>query len=373
MSWYNILVYGLLLGGAYAVVAFGLSLIYGVMRVVNLAHGTVLMLAAYCAYTLQGQWRIDPLLALAVVLPSGYYFGWALYKTTLLRIRHETPMAAMLLLFGVSLCIRNFAYLVWTGDDRSLSLTYALDTLWIGTPVPWIKVVVFAVSVAATALMYFVLRFTHFGRALRAVTQDPVAAELSGLDVGEVRAQAFGAGTASVTVSYYSALFLAVLAVACAHGIRKSPAGLGLACVREEIDAAESIGIRSGRLQMQALALSAALVGIAGGVYARYLEYVSPGDVFAFNRSTAFILMAIIGGVNSLWGPVLGALIFLVLERFLEISFPELHLGIYGLMLVVIMIFEPRGLMAVIGRVKRNLELRRGGENGGLGAAALHR
>lgn len=158
---------------------------------------------------------------------------------------------------------------------------------------------------------------------------------------------------------YYVALTLACGALAISALIRRSRLGLGLSCVREDVDAAESIGIRSGWLQLQALMTGAALAGMAGGVYARYLYYVEPGDVFAFNRSIGLILMAIIGGVNTLWGPALGAVLFLALEQFLQVSFPNLHLGIYGLLLVLAMVFEPRGLMALGARVVAAVQARR--------------
>jgi branched-chain amino acid transport system permease protein len=99
--------------------------------------------------------------------------------------------------------------------------------------------------------------------------------------------------------------------------------------------------------------ISAAIVGVAGSIYASYLFYVEPGDVFAFNRSIALILMAIIGGVNSLWGPPIGAVLFLALEQVLAAWFPAVHLGIYGFLLIVMMLFEPRGLWMLISARRR--------------------
>ncbi len=159
--------------------------------------------------------------------------------------------------------------------------------------------------------------------------------------------------------TYFLALAVAVLALAASWAVRRSRLGLGLACIREDVDAAEAIGIRSGWLQLQVLALSAALVGAAGAVYARYLYYVEPGDVFAFNRSIGFILMAIIGGIGSLWGPVVGALLFLGLEQALLVSVPTLHLGIDGALLVGVILVEPQGLLA-LGRRARTLRARPG-------------
>lgn len=193
---YNVFLYGIFLGGVYAVVAFGLGLIYGVMRVINLAHGTVLMLAAYAAFTLQVHAGLDPLLSLPLVLPASYLAGAALYSGILRRVANGPPMAAMLLLFGLALLGRNLAYIIWTGDDQSVTLTYGLSTVWLGTPVPVTKLVVFGLSLVVTLGLSLGLRRTHLGRSVRAVAEDPLAAELTGLSVERINRRAFGLGTA---------------------------------------------------------------------------------------------------------------------------------------------------------------------------------
>lgn len=192
----NVLLFGVLLGGVYAIMAYGLGLIYGVMRIVNLAHGAVLMLAAYAAYSLNAAWALDPLFSLPLVLPLAYAAGMALHVGLVRHAQAGPPMASLLLLFGVGLCARNAAYLVWTGDDRAVTLSYGLATLDAGVPVPLTKLLVFTIALAATGAMWALFRFTHFGRAIRAVSQDAFAAELSGLDVGRINARAFGLGTA---------------------------------------------------------------------------------------------------------------------------------------------------------------------------------
>ena len=193
---YNVVLFGLLLGGVYAVMAYGLGLIYGVMRIVNLAHGVVLMLAAYGAYSLNATWHLDPAVALTIILPLAYLAGLVMYRLLVQRVMAGPPMAALLLLFGVSLCARNAAYLLWTGDDRSLTVPYSLSTVSLGVPVPLTKLVIFGASLVATAGMYMLFRHSHFGRAVRAITEDPGVAELAGLDVGRISARAFATGTA---------------------------------------------------------------------------------------------------------------------------------------------------------------------------------
>jgi branched-chain amino acid transport system permease protein len=192
----EILVYGLLLGGVYAVMAYGLGLIYGVMRIVNLAHGAVLMLAAYLTYALNSAWGLDPLLAIPIVVPIGYVAGLALYAGLVRHVVHAPPIAGLLLLFGVSLCARNAAYLLWTGDDRAVHTAYALNTIQAGVALPVAKLLVFAIALAASGALWAAFRYSHVGRSLRAVVQNPQAAELSGVSVARVSARAFGAGTA---------------------------------------------------------------------------------------------------------------------------------------------------------------------------------
>jgi branched-chain amino acid transport system permease protein len=200
----QVVIYGIILGGVYAVMAYGLGLVYGVMRIVNLAHGAVLMLAAYGAFVLHTRWRIDPLLSVFVIVPLAYCAGALLFRHVVspvasggtLDSAQPDPMPPMLLLFGVGLCARNLAYLVWTGDDRTIALSYGLSTIDLGVPVPTTRVVVLAIALATTAALFLVFRYTHFGRSVRAVARDPVAAELVGISVARVSARAFGAGTA---------------------------------------------------------------------------------------------------------------------------------------------------------------------------------
>ena len=191
---------------------------------------------------------------------------------------------------------------------------------------------------------FFAIATIGVGEATRlaALLWEPVTGGATGLTLP--------IGRSLPLVPYYLALALAMASIAVAMLVRQSRLGLGLACIREDIDAAESIGIRSGWVQVQVLMISAAIVGVAGSIYASYLFYVEPGDVFAFNRSIALILMAIIGGVNSLWGPPIGAVLFLALEQVLAAWFPAVHLGIYGLLLIVMMLFEPRGLTCLLSK-----------------------
>ena len=160
------------------------------------------------------------------------------------------------------------------------------------------------------------------------------------------------------TEHYYTGLALATLAVAISIRVRHSRFGLGLRAIRDDQEAAADSGVNPYASKLAAHAIAAALTGAAGGVYARYAAFISPDGVFAFQRSVAILLMPIIGGVNTIWGPVLGGGVYGVVEEELAARFPEFHLLLYGLLVILIILFEPGGLMGLLGRA-RTLVLRK--------------
>lgn len=149
---------------------------------------------------------------------------------------------------------------------------------------------------------------------------------------------------------FYSALALAVVAVAASILIRRSTLGLALMAIREDEDAASDLGVNPYRAKLLAHAIAATLTGMAGGVYARYAAFIHPQGVFAFNISVAILLMPIIGGVGTIWGPVIGAVIYGLVHEEVVASFPQLHLLLYGSLLILIVFFEPRGIMGLLDR-----------------------
>jgi branched-chain amino acid transport system permease protein len=154
-------------------------------------------------------------------------------------------------------------------------------------------------------------------------------------------------------VNYFSMVGLAILTVALAAWVRRSAFGRALGAIRQDIDAAEALGINSTRFKLAAHALSAAVVALAGSLYAVNFQYIAPGSVFDFRLSLTIVLMPIIGGVGTVAGPVLGALIFSTLQIKL-LSIPALrdsYLFIYGGLLILVMLYEPKGLVGVARRV----------------------
>src|SRR6266545_314257 len=165
----------ILLAGLYATMAYGLGLIYGVLRVVNLAHGGVIMAGAYIGWLLFDRWQIDPYLSIPVVLAVSFVIGAAMYR---LLVRHLPRGAAggpasLLLLFGVWLVLRNVAYLLFTGDDRTIRTSYSTRALpFLGTWVSVNRLAVLAIAVVTPAALHLLLRRTYLGRAIRAVAQN---------------------------------------------------------------------------------------------------------------------------------------------------------------------------------------------------------
>jgi branched-chain amino acid transport system permease protein len=152
---------------------------------------------------------------------------------------------------------------------------------------------------------------------------------------------------------YWWALALAALVAAASVLIRRSSLGLTLLAIKADADAAADVGISATYYQDLIFVLSGAVVGLSGGLYASYFSFIEPGDMFGFDRSITFVLMAVIGGVGTTLGPVLGAVVFVLVRTYLLASYPELYLGLYGLLLIFIILFEPLGLTGLYLRMLR--------------------
>ncbi len=188
---------GVLVGTVYAYMAYGLGLIYGVLRVVNLAHGAFLTLGVYVTWWLHSSFGVDPLVSLAATVPLGFFLGAAVERTLVFRLRNSPPVTTLLLLFGVWLIVRNALYLVFGGADRSLLTGYSLESVALGpvqVSVP--RLIVAGFSLAGFVALGLMLKRTWSGLALRAAAQDGEAAALSGVPVNRVWATAFGIGSA---------------------------------------------------------------------------------------------------------------------------------------------------------------------------------
>jgi branched-chain amino acid transport system permease protein len=156
---------------------------------------------------------------------------------------------------------------------------------------------------------------------------------------------------------YYTALFALALAVIVSVVIAKSRFGLALRAIKLDQDAAADLGVNPYMSKLWVHAIAAALTAIAGGIHARYAVFIDPGGgpggVFAFQTAISILLMPVIGGIGTIWGPVLGGAIFGIVEDQLVVKFPNLHLLMYGVLLILIILLEPDGLAGILRRLFR--------------------
>jgi len=188
---------GLTTGAVYALIALGLTLIYGVLHIINFAHGAALMLALYAVYLLKTQLGVDPYLALPIVVAGMFGFGYALQRGIVNRAGHGRDENILLVTLGLAIVMENAALLVFKSDTRTIETAYTLTTVPIGPAMIALpKLVAFAGALAASALLLWVVERTELGRAIRAVAKEKQGARLMGIDVEHVYALCFGIGFA---------------------------------------------------------------------------------------------------------------------------------------------------------------------------------
>jgi branched-chain amino acid transport system permease protein len=188
---------GLTTGAVYALVALGLTLIYGVLHIINFAHGASLMVALYAVWLLNTRFGIDPYLALPLVVPAMFVLGYGLQRLVVNRASHGKDENILLVTLGISIVLENVALLVFKSDTRSIETGYSLATVAIGpASIALPKLYAFAGAVAVSVLLLLVVTKTDLGRAIRAVAKEKQGARLMGIDVDHVYAVAFGIGLA---------------------------------------------------------------------------------------------------------------------------------------------------------------------------------
>jgi branched-chain amino acid transport system permease protein len=190
---------GLTTGAVYALVALGLTLIYGVLHIINFAHGSLLMLALYGVYFLFTLAGIDPYLALPIVVPAMFVLGYALQRCAISTASHGREDNILLVTLGLSIIIDNLALFFWSADTRTINTSYGFDTVDLGVAdiaVP--KLVSFAGALVITGLLWLLMQRTDLGKAIRAVAKERQGARLVGIDVDHVYAMSFGIGIACV-------------------------------------------------------------------------------------------------------------------------------------------------------------------------------
>ena len=206
MEWLNQILQGVLLGGYYALIACGLSFMFGVLRVINLAHGSLAVVAAYLVWQLAEQWDISPFLGLLIVVPLMALFGWLLQLTILERSLRSGQLVPLLSTFGLAVVIDNLLFETFSADTRSLApnigdLAFESWNLSNDVAAGRLALLTFAVAVALLVGLQVLLSYTSVGRAIRATTEDAEAAELVGINSRRVYAAAAAIALATVAIA----------------------------------------------------------------------------------------------------------------------------------------------------------------------------
>jgi branched-chain amino acid transport system permease protein len=282
MTWVNIIIQGVLIGGLYALFAAGLSLIFGVMRLVNIAHGDLIVAAAYLAWTIVYATGMHPLVSLALVIPIAMVAGYALQYTILNRTLGKDALAPLLVTFGLSVIIQNALLEGFTADTRKLNagtLETASFPLAPGVDIGYLPLLQFVVAIAVIAGLQYLFYNTGLGRAFRATSDDAETAQLMGLDKRKVFAWAM-------------ALCLGVVAIA----------------------------------------------GVFLGIRANFDPAVGPGRlIFGFEA-------VIIGGLGNLWGTLVGGIILGVAQGIGAQINPGWQVLAGHLVFLLVLAIRPKGL-----------------------------
>ena len=272
---------GLLIGGIYTLVASGLTLIYGVLHIINFAHGSLLMLAMFGVYFLLTKLGVDPYLSLVVMVPAMFALGYVMYRGLIGKLAQGKDENILLITLGLSILIENLALMFFKGDTRTISVSYSDRMVELGPLLPsFPKIVSFLAAMVLCALLGLFIQRTDTGRAIRAVAKERMGARLVGIDVDRVFAISYGIGLATLGAA---------------------------ACLLMPI------------------------------------FYVSPttGHVFVIVAFTVVVL----GGMGSFFGAVVGGLIVGLTESFGGLFLGESlgQIGI-SLIFILILLFRPQGL-----------------------------
>jgi len=193
------IVNGILMGGVYGLIAVGLTLIFGVMNIINFAHGAFMMLGMYATYWLYVLLGIDPYLSLLLTIPLLFIVGLLIERFLIAQVLDAPGHNQLLLTLGISMFIENFAICLWSPNYRTLEVPYLQNVVNIGTVMISIpKVIAFLSAIIFTALLYYFLKKTDMGKAIRAASEEKEGALTVGINLKKIYYLAFGIGAACV-------------------------------------------------------------------------------------------------------------------------------------------------------------------------------
>jgi branched-chain amino acid transport system permease protein len=282
---FDILVTGLILGGIYALIAVGLTLQYGVGRVLNVAHGEFILLGALLTYTLFADFGINPLAAITIIAPVLFGVGWVLDRTLYNYLRKRAPSAeafsgtSLLASFGLVFVVQNLMLILWGANLRGYT--------YLNTPVPIFgalyglnRVLALLVALGVSLAFYIFIRFTRLGKAIRAAAEDRVMAQVVAVNVRQVLAICFGLG--------------------------------------------------------------AALAGLAGVLYSMMFE-LQPGR--GIELTIVAIVVVVFGGLGSISGSLIGGFVLGLVTSVVNFIDPSLSLVAFYLIFILLLLFRPSGIL----------------------------
>jgi branched-chain amino acid transport system permease protein len=272
---------GIMGGAVYALMAAGLTLIFGVLDIINIAQGILVVLAAYLSYALSVHLHLDPLLGLVITVPVMFVLGviiqWAFIRR--LRGRERTAMS-LLVSYAVAVIIEGALYAEFGSTPVTVTASYTTSSVHVlGFYLPYIYLIGFGLAIAALAAIYLVLYRTKFGRSIRATTQDAVAARLIGINVDRVAAITFGIGVA---------------------------------------------------------------VTAAGGMVFGATNVFNPDS--GYDLISRLLSIVILGGLGSIGGALVAAMFMVTAEEIVNIWQPTWATAVYYAVLVIVLVVRPTGL-----------------------------
>ena len=193
---------GLMNGAVYALVALGLTLIYGVLHIINFAHGALLTAAMFAAFFAHQLFGLDPYIAALFLTPLFFLLGYGLQRFVIGPASHGEDRNSLLVTLGLAVIIENALLYAFRADTRTINLPYAFDVVEIGTAflaVP--RVVAFGAAIAVALCLLMIMQWTDTGKAIRAVAKEKLGAELTGIEVAHIYAVTFGLGTACLAIA----------------------------------------------------------------------------------------------------------------------------------------------------------------------------
>jgi len=193
---------GLLTGAVYALVALGLTLIYGVLHIINFAHGALLTAALFAAFFMHQLFGLDPYVATIALTPAFFVVGYALQRFVIGPAAHGEDRNILLVTLGLAVMIENGLLYAFRADTRTVNLDYAFAVIDVGVALLAVpRVIAFGVVLVVALVLWIILSFTDTGKAMRAVAKQKLGAELSGIDVAHIYAVTFGLGTACLAIA----------------------------------------------------------------------------------------------------------------------------------------------------------------------------